>query len=136
MEKTFEWAHFIGRANEFDGDWDRKRDPQKLSPHARRYEYTEHPVSFSYADLRAIVLALKTVGEAVSGKSVRVGTTLDPGPEFSISDSKYRRHPEVCTAGSMGAKSFMVSYETLHADDYPYRAYPEGIPRVFRLLRF
>lgn len=136
LEKTFEWAHFIGRANEFDGDWDRKRDPQKLSPHARRYEYTEHPVSFTYADLRAIVLALKTVGEAVSGKSVRVGTTLDPGPEFSISDFKYRRHPEVCTAGSMGAKSFMVSYETLHADDYPYRAYPEGIPEGLSLATF
>lgn len=62
------------------------------------------------------------------GKTIRVGTTFDPGPEFAISKFKYVDHPEVCTAGTMGDKSFVVSYETLHGDKKKYRAYPDGIP--------
>ena len=136
VNQRFEWAKYIGRANESDEDWDREGDPLRLSPHARRYLYTAEPVEFTYADLRAIVLAIKTIGSAVTGKTVRVGTTLDPGPEFAESTFKYRRHPEVCTAGSMGSKSFMVSYETLHADNRPYCAYPDGIPEGLSLATF
>ncbi len=136
MGQTFEWAKYIGRANEFEGDWNREKDPLRLSPHARRYLYTKDPVEFTYADLQAIVLAIKTIGSSVAGKPVRVGTTLDPGPEFAESSFKYSRHPEICTAGSMGAKSFMVSYEKLHADDYPYCAYPTGVPEGLSLATF
>ena len=41
--KKIEWAKYIGRANEFSGDWDEKKDPDKLSPHARRYLYIDNP---------------------------------------------------------------------------------------------
>ncbi|MDY2777732.1 MAG: hypothetical protein SOU51_05085 [Collinsella sp.] len=133
LSRTFEWGKWVGRANEFDGDWDRKIDPLKLSPHAKRYPYTSDPVDFSYADLRDLVSEIKKVGATVTGKPIRVGTTFDPGPEFSISDFKYERHPEICTAGSMGEGSFAVSFEKLHADDYPYYSYPDGVPEGLSL---
>lgn len=123
-----EWGKYIGRANECSGDWNKATDPSKLSPHAQRYLYAEEPPVFCYEDLRNIVKILKQVGREVTGKKIRIGTTFDPGPEFAVSKFKYVDHPEVCTAGTMGAKSFVVSYEVLKEDHKKYSSYPNGIP--------
>lgn len=128
MNEKVEWAKYIGRANEFDGDWNKDSDPEKLSPHAQKYLYMENPPIFHYEDIKFITEILKEVGTQITGKNIRVGTTFDPGPEFAESEFKYKRHPEICTAGTMGDKSFVVSYETLNGDTCHYRAYPNGIP--------
>ena len=125
--KKIEWAKYIGRANEFHGDWDEKKDPDKLSPHARRYLYIDNPPEFTYGDIKSIISKLKIIGKRITGKNIKVGATFDPGPEFAVSEFKYSRHPEICTAGTMGDKSFAVSYETLHRDTIKYKAYPNGI---------
>ncbi|MGX8833409.1 hypothetical protein ACWG0P_04270 [Amedibacillus sp. YH-ame6] len=128
LKEKIEWAKYIGRANEFDGDWNKEGDPEKLSPHAQKYLYMDNPPIFLYEDLKYITQILKEVGIQITGKNIRVGTTFDPGPEFAESEFKYKRHPEICTAGTMGDKSFVVSYETLKGDKCHYRAYPNGIP--------
>lgn len=136
ITKSFEWGKYIGRANECKEDWKKEKDPLKLSPHAQRYLYTEKPMTFTYADLKRIIYLLKKTGNALTNKRIRIGATFDPGPEFSESDFKYKRHPEICTAGTMGEKSFVVSYENLHKDQYPYCAYPEGIPEGLSFATF
>ncbi|WP_251860142.1 hypothetical protein [Clostridium sp. Marseille-Q2269] len=125
--KNIEWARYIGRANEFHGDWSKEKDPEKIGPHAKRYLYCENPPEFTYGDIKTIIRIIKKIGNEITGKQIKVGATFDPGPEFAVSEFKYNRHPEICTAGTMGDKSFVVSYETLHEDNYVYKAYPNGI---------
>lgn len=124
-----EWAKYIGRANENDTDWDKEGDPERIGPHAKRYLYMDNPPIFRYSDLQNINDTVKRVGKRILNKPIKVGAIFDPGPEFSVSDFKYKRHPEVCTSESMGKGSFLVSYESLNADSYKYKAYPNGIPQ-------
>lgn len=102
--QEIEWGRYIGRANEFHGDWNPNTDPQKVSPHTRNYLYMNNPPAFTYQDLEIIVNTIKEVGEDVLHKPIKVGATFDPGPEFAVSKFKYKWHPEICTAGTMGIK--------------------------------
>lgn len=126
-DQPLEWAKYIGRANESESDWNKKTDPNRLSPHATRYQYAKSPLSFNFGDIRQIIRCLKTTGEKLTGCRIRVGATFDPGPEFSVSKFKYQWHPEISTGGAMGDKSFVVSYEHLHADNREYATFPHGI---------
>lgn len=128
IHETIEWAKYIGRANIHECDWNKSKDPERLSPHASRYLYIEEPPIFTYEDLKNIVSIIKKIGKDRLNKPIKVGTTFDPGPEFAVSRFKYEWHPEICAAGTMGSKSFVVSYETLHEDHHIYKAYPKGIP--------
>lgn len=128
LDAAIEWGKYIGRANESDSDWDKPGDPEKIGPHARKYLYIDNPPSFTYSDIGQIVGIIKASGKLLFNKDISVGATFDPGPEFAVSEFKYSRHPEICTSGSMGDKSFLVGYETLKGDDFVYKAYPEGIP--------
>lgn len=127
-DQQLEWAKYIGRANESESDWNQETDPERLSPHATRYQYFENPINFTFGDIRRITRCLKITGEKLTGCPIRVGATFDPGPEFSVSKFKYKWHPEISTGGAMGDKSFVVSYEHLRADDRQYATFPHGIP--------
>ena len=124
---TFEWACWIGGAN-VRTDWNKKADPKGLGLHTICYPYMENPPVYTYGDLKRVVETLRRVGQRVTGKPVRVGTTFDPGPEFAVSTFKYERHPEILMGDTMGKASFVCCYGVLHGDDRPYAGFPEGIP--------
>ncbi len=126
LSQRLEWAMYLGNPNT-DHPVDSEPDAP-LSIHERAFLYMENPPAFTLADLRSIVVCLKEEGSRITGKPVRVGATFDPGPEFAKSDFKYRRHPEICLAATMGHKTFVCCYALLHQDDTPYAGFPQGIP--------
>lgn len=126
LSQPLEWGKYIGNPNT---NYEVNSGPKELTLHERAYTYMENPPEFTYKDLKFIVKTIKELGKEVTGKVIRVGETFDPGPEFAKSPFKYERHPEICMANTMGAKSFVVCYATLNADDRAYAAYPDGIPQ-------
>ena len=127
-DTPFEWAYWVGNANAREGRTSAS-DPMGVGLHCKAWRYTEKPAVMTYGILARIVGTIKEVGREMTGVSrIRVGTTFDPGPEFAKSDFKYVRHNEICMGDTMGVKSFVCSYATLHADDRAYAGYPDGIP--------
>ncbi len=126
LQKAFEWCRFIGTANLpmlEDGA------PRETSLHHRKQEYTPNAPVMTYAVLRCIVTCLKEEGKkAFPQATVRVGETFDIGPEFAVSDFKYRRHTEITSGATLDRFGFVDATAVLHADDYRYAAYPDGIP--------
>lgn len=120
----FEWARYIGGAT---SKAPVANDPDGVALHSRPYLYMDDPPVFTYGWLRETVGIIKQVGREITGLPVRVGETFDPGPEFAKSPFKYERHPEICMGDTMGAKSFVCAYATLHADPEPYAGFPDGI---------
>ncbi|MBQ3178079.1 MAG: hypothetical protein IJB52_09685 [Clostridia bacterium] len=129
MDTPFSWAMYIGGANNREASH-ANVDPDNLGLHSRCYLFCEDPPTMTYGILRDIVAALKKAGKAVLGemKTIRVGTTFDPGPEFAKSAFKYSRHNEICMGNDMGRATMVCSYARLKGDDTPYAAYPNGIP--------
>lgn len=125
LAEPFEWARYIGGANPRAHV---PNDPEGIALHSRPYLYLESPPQFTYGWLKRLLEIIKEEGRMVTGRPVRVGETFDPGPEFAKSAFKYERHPEICLGETMGAKSFVCSYATLHADEIPYAGFPGGIP--------
>ncbi len=127
LEQEFEWACWIGTANKpLAGE----SDSPALSLHAKKRYFQENPPKFTYAILKEIVSAIKEIGQQhCPGAEILVGETFDIGPEFAVSDFKYRRHPELCTGTAMGPGTILNSYVELNADDYPYAGFPQGIPQ-------
>lgn len=124
MTDPIEWARWIGIANEAPRH---ASDPEGVSLHSKGHLYCTNPPELTYGRLRDIVGSLKTMGRTVTGKSVTVGTTFDPGPEFARSDFKYRRHPEINQGNIMGHKQWLHCAAALHAEDRAYAGFPEGI---------
>ncbi len=46
----------------------------------------------------------------------------------SITDFKYKKHPETLLGNAMGTKSFVNCYSVLNADKESYAGFPKGIP--------
>ncbi len=128
LSQSFDYCDLIGIGNPT------KQPPyeeiEKNNLHVRPIHYREDGVrhTFTYGKLAEIIAALKRVGMEMTGKSVSVIETFDPGPEFANSDFKYRRHPEICKGNIMGKKQWLHCASTLHAEDRKYAAYPDGIP--------
>ncbi len=129
LDEAFSWAMYIGGANNREANHS-AIDPDGLGLHSRCYYYMEDPPVMTYRILRNVVAALKRIGKEVLGadKTIRVGTTFDPGPEFAKSSFKYERHNEICMGNDMGKATMVCSYARLHSDDTHYAAYPQGIP--------
>ena len=126
---TFEWACWCGCANHCP-------QPENPTPRQRRNTHQFPAKMFPddvaaplpYAWLRDAVAAIRDAAREVLGREIRVGTTFDNGPEFAISDFKYRRHREVMLGNTLYPGSFLVCSAALHADARRYAAFPEGIP--------
>ncbi|MEY8322848.1 hypothetical protein AALB47_02880 [Lachnospiraceae bacterium 54-11] len=128
LHDEFEWAYFIGGANQRE-DNHSDIDPDGIELHSRNYLYRNAPPRMTYQILKNIIAALKRTGqELFEGRQIRVGTTIDPGPEFAKSAFKYERHNEICRGNAMGKKTMICAHSSLKKDSYPYAAYPDGIP--------
>lgn len=126
LDEAFEWAYWLGFANP---SFDVPNDPKKEALHSTPQLYMENPPKQTYRTLAGIVKALKKVGQQVTGKPIKVGATFDPGGEFARSTFKYKEHPEICIANTMGINSFVGCYATLDADATSYAGFPQGIPQ-------
>lgn len=130
FDEEFEWCSYVGGANNLElTEESKKHDPEGTGLHSRSYPYMDNPPVFTYKTLKKIVSLIKQIGhEVFPDKKIRVGETFDPGPEFARSSFKYERHNEICRGASMGAKSMVCCYATLHADNVKYAGFPDGIP--------
>lgn len=125
LNKEFEWCYLLGTANlPFVGDL-----PAETSLHKRKQLYMDHPPKMTYRILKRIVAALKEEGKKqYPHAQIRVGETFDIGPEFAVSDFKYNRHRESCNGTGCDKYGFVDATALLNGDDYPYAAYPNGLP--------
>lgn len=127
MGKSFEWCKYIGSANPGKVPWDR----EEMHMASKNALYCENPRDFTYRGLKDLIKAVKDEGVAMfPGKKILVGETFDIGPEFAVSEFKYKRHREICKGDFNvgGDKMFIDSGAVLDGDNYPYAAYPDGIP--------
>ncbi len=129
FDEKMEWCRYIGGANKSRAvEANPDHDPEGIGLHTRPYYYMDNPPVFTFGTLKTIVSLIKEIGQkAFPDKRIRVGETFDPGPEFAISDFKYNRHTEACRGGSMGEKTMICCYTTLHADNVKYAGFPNGI---------
>ena len=128
LQQQFDWGRYVGIMNRPLPAGTEQNDP------LHRNAMIGHPFEpetekTDYRFLAELVRELKAVGGELTGRPVRVGTAFDPGPEFTISAFKYRKHPEICR-GSYGSHSreLVSCYSTLLADSGHYTGFPEGIP--------
>ena len=125
LDREFEWCRFLGNANLPDlGDL-----PVETGLHIRRQPYISNPPKMTYRILKTIIAAIKEEGQRqFPHAKIHVGETFDIGPEFAISDFKYHRHPEVCSGTGCDRLGFVDATALLKGDQYPYAAYPNGVP--------
>lgn len=129
MEKTFDWGRYVGCINDKQTPKQKQDDPEQRNAIVTGRPFEEGTKELSYRTLKKIVDSLKAVAKEQFGIAIRVGTAFDPGPEFAVSEFKYKKHPEICKGGYVGNKCDVVScYSRLHADASPYAGFPEGIP--------
>ena len=129
MDKSFEWAYLVGGANPYEYASRQETDPDGKGLHTTNYLYMDNPPVMTYKILRNIIKIIKRVGaELTGGKSITVGATFDPGPEFAKSSFKYKRHNEICLGNDMGPATMVCCYGVLNGDSERYAAYPNGIP--------
>lgn len=123
--ESFEWAYYIGNANRPLAG---KEDGLEISLHRKKRPYMKNPPVMTYGILKKIVSAFKEEGKkAFPDAVITVGETFDIGPEFAVSDFKYKRHPEIC-GGSDYVGGFVDSTAVVNADSRRYAAFPNGIP--------
>lgn len=129
-ETEFEWAKYIGFANEHCFSHIQGEDDPRIAR-----PYRDNPVRMTYGDLGRIVSSFKRVAAEQFGVSMEVGATFDAGPEFAYSDFKYRDHPEINRAELGGQYislkadyTVVCTWSKLHADGAGYAAYLNGIP--------
>ena len=127
LSQTFEWAYWFGCANPLP-PYDNPNERMKRDTHRYPKKYRNDVTPRSYAWLKRLIAVLREVGAEVTGKPIRVGATYDNGPEFAISDFKYRLHPEIATAHTMYPNSVVSCTAKFHADSRKYAAFPDGIP--------
>lgn len=127
LDDSFEWCCYIGTANrETATDSDRP----DLSTHLKKRVYMENPPIMTYRVLKKIISSIKAEGKRLFPDArITVGETFDIGPEFAVSDFKYKRHKEICTGSSLDECAMVDSTALLNADSYHYAAFPNGIPK-------
>jgi len=127
LEDKFEWAYFIGTAN---NQMHSAEDHIAESLHNKKRLYIKNPPVMTYDILKRIVAIFKEEGKKLFPISnIRVGETFDIGPEFAISDFKYKRHAEISSGTKLDSFGFVDATAELNADDRCYAAYPNGIPQ-------
>lgn len=127
LQKEFEWAYWIGTGNrELLGE----NEPKETSPHDKKQYYIDNPPVMTYGILKEIISTFKEIGKSMfPDATIRVGETFDIGPEFSYSDFKYHRHPEICKGNrKIDDFGFVDATALLNGDLYMYAGFPEGIP--------
>jgi len=135
LAQPLEWARYIGFCNQARDAYVGNHHP----PSRGAILYADDVRELQYADLRAIIDALRTTGAAMLERPITVGATFDPGPEFADSPFKYERHREIIVPQRIGGRPTFPMADAaaaLHADARPYAAYPGGIPEGEPFARF
>lgn len=126
MENEFDWCCYIGTANlPLASESDRPDG----SLHKRKRYYTDNPPKMTYGILKEIVSTLKEEGRKIfPNAKILVGETFDIGPEFAVSEFKYKRHTEICSGTRLDCCGFVDATAKLNKDTRKYAAFPNGIP--------
>lgn len=133
-DQELEWGYFVGTANLPLANED---DDPALSLHIKKHLYIENPPKMSYGVIKSIVHILKEEGKILYPNArINVGCIFDIGPEFAISDFKYKRHPEICSGTALDKLHFVDSAALLKSDSRAYAAYPDGIPQGLPFATF
>lgn len=134
FEKEFEWGCYIGTANLPLATED---DDPALSLHDKKRYYIENPPKMTYGILKTVVRVFKEEGKKLfPDAKIRVGSIFDIGPEFAVSDFKYKRHTEICSGTALDKLRFVDSTALLHADGRAYASFPDGIPEGLSFAAF
>ncbi len=128
LDEKIEWAYLAGTANRRPTL--KPGEDKDVNLHDVNVPYTDDVPTVTYRTLKLITTIFREeCAKSYPNAKFSMGIPFDIGPEFAKSDFKYRRHREICTGGEgENAGSFINSYSTLSADDYPYAGYPDGIP--------
>ncbi|MBO4431902.1 MAG: hypothetical protein J5852_00060 [Clostridia bacterium] len=127
LDDEFEWAYYIGTANREILSSD---DHFAESLHTKKRFYADNPPLMTYSLLKKIVSVFKEEGQKICPDSIiRVGETFDIGPEFAVSDFKYRRHKEISRGTRLDDFGFVDATAELAGDERYYAAYKSGIPQ-------
>jgi hypothetical protein len=111
--------------------------PGAFPPDNRHYRinravpYRENPPAVTFGDLKRIIAALRRTARAKLGRTVRIGATIDPGPEFVHNDWKFVKHPEVLIPDMRERMPQMMHFITHQAviqpDGETYAGFPQGL---------
>jgi hypothetical protein len=126
MDQPFDWARYLGDANPPKNP--PADDPDRKGAHGRNWLYMKNPPQVTYGTLRTIIAILRQTGQEMTGKSVSIGATFDPGGEFARSTFKFDRHREIATGGTRGPNTWVNCTARLKADPQSYAGFPQGIP--------
>ena len=128
LDEVIEWAYLAGTANRRPTL--KAGEDKDVNLHDVNVLYTDEIPVVSYRTIKTIIeIFREECASFYPDSKFSMGIPFDIGPEFAKSDFKYRRHREICTGGEgENAGSFINSYSTLAADDYPYAGFPSGIP--------
>ena len=132
LSQTIEWDYWLGAANYPLRNQEPlpPEDPENKTLFRAAKKYRDEPLpEFTYQWLKDLVVDLKTIGAKYFGPDTQIdiGCFFDPGPEFAISDFKYKRHTEILTGGKIWGYTFVGAEAKLHAEKRAYAAFPDGI---------
>lgn len=126
LADEFEWCKYQGNANPHEDNKILETGYKSIANCP--LHYIDKPPRITYGDLKNIVSALKRIGKEITGLTIEVGTTFDPGPEFAKSEFKYNKHTEIVTGNTMGEKRWVHCTVSLKGDKSCYASFPDGIP--------
>ena len=135
MSRKFEWSYWCGCANPCPRP-EHPTEREKRNTHAFPQKYIPEAGPRPYSWLKRLIEVIRETGREITGKPIRIGATFDNGPEFAISDFKYRKHREIAQASTIFPNSFVTCTSRLHADSRHYAAFPCGIPEGISLGTF
>lgn len=127
MDETFEWGKWLGFVHH-RYPVTPEQDPHQEALVAYPQEYCDNPPEFTYKDLQRILEIMKRTGTEITGKPIRAGATMDPGPEFVHSVFKFETHKEILWGGSEGCGTNIDCTAIFKADHNAYAGFPNGIP--------
>lgn len=130
LNTKFEWAYWIGKANPHPMEKPSEEVSEREKRHTHFFpdRYTDGVGPRSYAWLKRLLEVIRETGTEITGKTIRIGTTFDLGPEFAVSKFKYEKHPEIMTRNNSPYPISLACHALLRADPNPYAAFPNGIP--------
>ncbi|MBP5641101.1 MAG: hypothetical protein J6X55_16590 [Victivallales bacterium] len=135
LDDTFEWAYWQGCATPMEKtETLSERDYRNFFWYPQKYREDVKPRSYRW--LKRLIEVIRETCQEINKKSPRIVAIFDNGPEFVISEFKYKRHNEICQGSTAGKKRSVVCNSYLHGDNFKYAAFPEGIPEGISLGRF
>lgn len=135
--QRFPWAESIGFCN-----YEHKDAYDQANVHYRKniaQSFREDRGAFTYADLKELIATLRSTARDRLGKALRVGATVDPGPEFAESPLRYERHREMLQPVDnrlYRPMRFLTHHAQMESDGERYAAFPDGLPEGVSIGHF